>query len=292
MKRVLCGIVAGLIGLALPACGDTELQTGWVIGAGATAPDEANWRAVDSRHLFVFETSKGRVLIEAFPDVAPKHVAHFSALIASGDLDGTPFHRVLDDFMAQGGDIRTMIGKDPGWPSIPGEFTFRRDVTAMPLEATAGPGDTALGGYIRGFPILTQPAFFAEMSLDNKVSSSVPHCRGVVSTARTSDPNSADTQFFLMRETSHQLDKGYTAWGRVIDGQDVVKAIKFGPEPSGLVTDPDILVSAKVAADMPESERPAAWVLKTDTPAFAAELAAKGEVDVCSLPPVPAIIQD
>jgi hypothetical protein len=72
---------------------------------------------------------------------------------------------------------------------------------------------------------------------------------------------------------------------------DVVKAIKFGAEPSGTVTDPDILKSAKVAADLPEAKRPKAWVLRTDTPEFAAELAAMGDVEVCSLPPVPAIVK-
>ena len=291
MKRLVFGLVAGLFGLALPACGDTAAATGWVVGAGVTEPDEAGWRQVDPAHLFIFETSKGRVLIEAFPEVAPGHFAHFSKLISSGDLDGTPYHRVLDNFMAQGGDIRTMTGKEPRWPSIKGEFTFQRDVAVTPLEASIGPADSALSGLYKGLPLLTRPAFFAEMSANGKVESAVPHCRGIVSTARTSDPNSADTQFFLMRETSPQLDKKYTAWGRVIAGQDVVKAIKFGAEPSGTVTDPDILISAKVAADLPEAKRPKAWVLRTDTPEFAAELAAMGDVEVCSLPPVPAIVK-
>lgn len=289
MKRLAFGIAAGLFGLALPACGDTAAEAGWT--AGGTEISEDAWRAVDPANLIVFETTKGRILIEAFPDVAPKHFAQFSAIIQAGDLDGTTFHRVIDDFMAQGGDVWAKKGEDPGWPGIPGEFTFRRDVAVMPLDAFIGPDDTAKNGYLKGFPILTQATFFAEMSADGLVASSIPHCQGVLSTARTNDPNSADTQFFLMREHSPHLDKQYTSWGRVIDGQSVVKALKKGEEGSGTVEDPDLLTSAKIAADLPEASRPEAWVMRTDTDAFKAELASKGEVDICTLPAIPAIVK-
>jgi peptidylprolyl isomerase len=292
MKRFALGLMAGLFGLAMPACGDTSSATpGWALGAGAETPDEANWRAVDPQNLLVLETSKGRILVEAFPEVAPKHFAQFSEVIRSGDLDGTTFHRVIDDFMAQGGDVYAKKGKDPGWPGIPGEFTFRRDVVAMPLEAVIGPADTAKMGYLRGFPILTQPSFFAEMSADGRVSASIPHCQGILSTARTDNPNSADTQFFLMREHSPHLDKQYTSWGRVVAGQAVVQALKEGAPGSGTVEDPDLLISIRIAADMAEAVRPKAWVLRTDTAAFSSELAARGEVDVCSLPAIPALVK-
>lgn len=290
MKRVALGFAAGLLGLAMPACGDTA-EKGWALAQDAATPDDANWRQVDPENLFVFETTKGRILIEAFPDIAPKHYEQFRKLIASGDLDGTTFHRVIDDFMAQGGDVWAKKGEDPGWPGIPGEFTLRRDVAAMPLDAAIGPEDTAKTGYYKGFPILTQPSFFAEMSVDGLVTSSIPHCRGIVSTARTSDPNSGDTQFFLMREHSPHLDRQYTSWGRVIEGQPVVMALKKGAPNSGTVTDPDILTSTKVAADMPEASRPKAWVLRTDTDAFRTELATKGEVEICDLPAIPAIVK-
>lgn len=293
MKRVALGVAAGLLGLAMPACGDTASAKGWVLADGASPPDAANWRPVDPETLFIFETSKGRILIEVLPELAPRHYAQFRKLVASGDLDGTAFHRVIDDFMAQGGDVGAKKGSyESGWPGIPGEFTIRRDVAAMPLEAAIGPEDTAKTGYIKGFPILTQPAFFAEMSVDGLVMTSIPHCRGVVSTARTDDPNSGDTQFFLMREHSPHLDRQYTSWGRVIDGEKVILALKPGPkEANGAVKDPDMLVSAKVAADLPEATRPKAWVLRTDTDAFRAELATKGEVHVCDLPSIPAIVK-
>ena len=280
-----------LAGFLLPACADT-VDGAWSFETPEdVAASPETWRPVDPERLFIFETNKGRILIEAFPEVAPNHFAHFAAITRSGDYDGTSFHRVINDFMAQGGDIFALKGRQSSQPHVKGEFTFRRDVTKLPLEATIGPEDSAKHGYYHGFPIQTQPSFFSEMSVDGLVESSIPHCASVVSTARTSDPNSANGQFFLMRGYSPHLDRLYTSWGRVIEGQDVVLSLKPGSEQNnGSVTNPDILKSAKIAADLPEAERPKAYVLRTDTDLFRAALETKGEVNICDLAPVPAVI--
>ncbi|AXE65249.1 hypothetical protein BBF93_14270 [Hyphomonas sp. CACIAM 19H1] len=279
-----------LAGLLLPACAE-PVDGAWSFDTPEDVAASPDWRPVDPERLFIFDTNKGRILIEAFPEVAPNHVAHFAAITRSGDYDGTSFHRVIDDFMAQGGDIFALKGRESGQPSVKGEFTFRRDVEKMPLEATIGPEDSAKHGYYHGVPIQTQPSFFAEMSVDGLVESSIPHCASIVSTARTSDPDSANGQFFLMRGYSPHLDRLYSSWGRVIDGQDVVMSIKTGSEQNnGSVRDPDILESARIAADLPEAERPKAYVLRTDTDTFRAALEAKGEVNICELSPVPAVI--
>ncbi|KCZ98333.1 cyclophilin type peptidyl-prolyl cis-trans isomerase [Hyphomonas polymorpha PS728] len=279
-----------LAGLLLPACAEPVDGT-WSFETPEDVAASPDWRPVDPERLFIFDTNKGRILIEAFPEVAPNHVAHFAAITRSGDYDGTSFHRVIDDFMAQGGDIFALKGRESGQPSVKGEFTFRRDVEKMPLEATIGPEDSAKHGYYHGVPIQTQPSFFAEMSVDGLVESSIPHCASIVSTARTSDPDSANGQFFLMRGYSPHLDRLYSSWGRVIEGQDVVMSIKTGSEQNnGSVRDPDILESARIAADLPEAERPKAYVLRTDTDTFRAALEAKGEVNICELSPVPAVI--
>lgn len=279
-----------LAGLFLPACAD-PVDGAWSFEVPEDVAASPDWRPVDPERLFIFDTNKGRILIEAFPEVAPNHVAHFAAITRSGDYDGTSFHRVIDDFMAQGGDIYALKGRESGQPNVKGEFTFRRDVTKMPLEATIGPEDSAKHGYYHGVPIQTQPSFFAEMSVDGLVESSIPHCASIVSTARTSDPDSANGQFFLMRGYSPHLDRLYSSWGRVIDGQDVVMSIKTGSQQNnGSVTDPDILKSARIAADLPEAERPKAYVLRTDTDSFRAALEAKGEVNICELSPIPAVI--
>ncbi|MEQ9434481.1 peptidylprolyl isomerase [Hyphomonas sp.] len=272
----------------------TAVEAEAAVTVDAAEADTENWRRVDAERLFIFQTNKGRILIEAFPEVAPKHYAQFAALIRSGDMDGTSFHRVINGFMAQGGDIYALKGRESGLPDIPGEFTFRRNPAEMPLDAGIGPVDSAKNGYVNGFPMATQASFFAEMSVDGLVESWIPHCRGVVSTARTADPNSANSQFFLMRDTSPHLDKEYTAWGRVVEGEDVVLALKAGSEAlNGEVALPDILMSAKVAADLPEGERPNVWVTRTDGPVFTAQLADVGEdVGVCDLPSVPSVVEN
>lgn len=254
--------------------------------------DTANWRAVKADNLFVFDTSKGRIVIEAFPELAPAHVTQFRKLIRDGHLDATPFHRVIDDFMAQGGDVEAVRELAEPIPSIDGEFTFQRD----PLETVFqvfGEPDSGRSGYYLGAPVGTQSAFLSEMNASGTVESWIIHCPGVVSTARTSDPNSASSQFFLMRQTANHLDRGYTAWGRVLEGLSVVRSLKAGSEQAnGVVDNPDMLVSAIVASDMEPAKRVKAWVQRTDGPAFTATLAAQPlAADVCELPPVPAVVK-
>ena len=258
--------------------------------------DSANWREVPADHLISFQIMDGRgeergnVLIEVSNFNAPGHTERFSELAKSGDLNGTVFHRVIDDFMAQGGDIESINPeKAEKWPEIPGEFTFTRDGSSgsfSPAMRKLGPNSSATDGYINGFPVQTQSEYLAAYTKDGLVESWIPHCKGVVSTARTNDPNSASTQFFLMRETTDSLDRLYTAWGRIVDGQDVVDAIKTG-EP---VRIPDVLIKAELVSEMDEDEQPRVLVQRTDGPAFAEFLAANAGANVCDLPPVPTLV--
>ncbi|MEL6324774.1 MAG: peptidylprolyl isomerase, partial [Pseudomonadota bacterium] len=228
------------------------------------------------------------IMIEAFPEIAPKHVAQFMAIVRSGDYDGTAFHRVIDDFMAQGGDVFALHGRDSGLPNIEAEFTFRRDPVEMPFNLIGDPTKSK-DGYYLGAPMRTQSRFLAELNNDGRVESHIPHCQGVVSTARLgNDENSANAQFFLMRATSPHLDRQYSPWGRIVHGQDVVQSIKTG-EP---VANPDILTKALVVGDQPEEERPRVWVQRTDGPKFQELLAAyEDDQKVCDLPAVPAVVE-
>lgn len=266
-----------------PALADSETDA-----AAADTSDTENWREVDPENLISFRTTKGDILIEILPDAAPAHATQFRALVRSGDYDGTSFHRVIEGFMAQGGDIFALKGRESGLPDIPGEFTFRRDPAAMHID-TIGDPELSTMGYYKGFPVTGQAAWLSEMSKDGLVQSHIPHCPGIVSTARTSDPNSANSQFFLMRGRADHLDRQYTAWGRVVEGLDVVLSIKTGEPPAN----PDILQVAAMVADMPVDEQPRVWVQRTDGPDFAPVLEAAAETgveDICDLPPVPTVV--
>ena len=289
--------LSSFVMLALASAGVAHAQSTETLPAFEEAEaDTQNWREVDPENLLYFRImdargeEKGRVLIETAEFVAPGHVERFKELVRSGDLNGTGFHRVIDDFMAQGGDVEATYPDKAGvWGNIPGEFVFTRYPLAPDADLRMdklGNPQSATDGYIEGFPMQTQSEFLAGLTRDGSVESWMPHCEGVVSTARTTDPNSASTQFFLMRETTHHLDRTYTPWGRVVEGQDVVDAIRTG-EPVRL---PDILISAKVVADMDESDRPKVLVMKTDGPAFAPVLAANPGRNVCDLPPVPTLV--
>ena len=294
-KLVRLFTLALSLGVALPSWAQTTNE----IPFEDALQDTENWREVAPEDLLRFRVMDGRgqekgiILIELAEFTAPGHTERFTELARSGDLDGTVFHRVIDGFMAQGGDIESINPeKAENWPNIEGEFVFRRHPLkkdgSEPSMQKFGQDSSATDGYIMGFPVQTQSEYLASLTKDQAVESWIPHCKGVVSTARTNDPNSASTQFFLMRDTTHDLDRRYTAWGRVVAGQDVVDSIKTG-EP---VKIPDMLISADLVADLPEDEQPRVLVQKTDGPAFAPVLEANAGANVCTLPAVPTIVSE
>jgi peptidylprolyl isomerase len=152
----------------------------------------------DPENTLIIETTKGKVVIELRPDLAPKHVERIKQLAREGFYDGIVFHRVIDGFMAQ----------------------------------TGCPQGTGTGGS-------KLPNLKAEFNAE-------PHVRGICSMARSSSPDSANSQFFIVFDDATFLDKKYTVWGQVIEGMENVDKIKRG-EP---VQNPDKMVSMKVAADV------------------------------------------
>lgn len=303
MKKLLQALLAsvGLTAISASAAGVAEEAVS-LPDFNSAVTDTANWREVDAANLILFRIissegdERGTVLIETADFAAPNHVEQFKKIVRSGDFNGTLFHRVIDDFMAQGGDVN-LIKPDAEWPSINQEFVFTRkpfdDADTIPKAQLLGGSQSSTDGYILGFPIKTQSEFLAGLTESGSVESWIVHCPGTVSTARTDDPNSADTQFFLMRNTKHHLDKTYTAWGRVVGGQDIVMSIKAGKEAdNGAVRRPDVLIKAMMVSDLPEAERPRVLVQRTDGPLFASVLEDHPNADVCTLPSVPTIVSE
>ena len=289
-------LLSGLVCMGFVACAGAETESDDAQARVLTIADvnaaPAAWRQADPENLVVLDTTKGEIIVELLPDVAPAHADQFRAYVRAGRYDRTPFHRVIKGFMAQGGDVAQTHGQDAMLAPMAGEFTFRRDPADFMIDPI-GPADTATAGFHNGFPIETVAQFMSEMSFDGQVETWMPHCKGVLSTARTGDPDSGNAQFFLISDAGRHLDKDYTAKGRVLKGLDVVQAIKVGPIPDGYpIANPDLVRSAVMVADMPEADRPVVYVQRTDTPEWTAILTAadRDRTDICDLPIVPVVV--
>ncbi|MAV50403.1 MAG: peptidylprolyl isomerase [Hyphomonadaceae bacterium] len=288
-------LIGAVMLMACSACAEAEPaveETGPAHTYEDVAAQPAQWRTVAPDNLVVLNTSKGRIVLQLLPEIAPRHVEQFRAYIRSGLYDGTLFHRVIKDFMAQGGDVAATHGEDKMMAPMLAEFTVRRAPGEMPMDSI-GPSDSATMGFHKGFPLQAQPAFLAAMSYDGLIDVWMPHCPGVLSTARTGDPNSGNAQFFLITLDGQHLDREYTAKGRIIEGLDVARALRKGPAPDGFpVVNPDLVISAQLASDLPEGARPDAYIMRTDTPEWTQILsdADRDGTNICDLPPVPSVV--
>jgi peptidylprolyl isomerase len=232
--------------------------------AGAAPGAAVTWRTPDPQNLLVIDTSKGRVVVEMYPALQPDHVARIKALAARGFYDGLTFFRVIDDFMAQTGDPQNTGEGESDLPNLKGTFTVRRGADVQ--FADAGKVGPAEAGFHGALPLLSQASGLMAMTADGKVNAYPLFCPGVAGMARSGDPDSGNSQFFLMRGRSKNLDQKYTAWGRVVSGLEVVRAIATGEPPAN----PDRMTKVRVAADLPANERPNVRVADTASPGFKA----------------------
>jgi peptidylprolyl isomerase len=215
------------------------------------APGAGDWRTPDPDTLLVIDTNKGRILVELAPESAPLFVARVQQLARQHFYDGHSFFRVIDDFMDQTGDPENTGTGGSTLPDVPGEFVFRRGADT-PFGVLADRTVDEVG-FVRSLPVQSQSMMLAPMTRDGRVQAAALFCQGVVGAARAQDPDSANSQFFLMRAQRQELNRRYAAVGRVIHGQAVVNAIKTG-EP---VADPqDRMLRVRLASDMPAAERP------------------------------------
>lgn len=261
-------------------------------GQSGPTPLASEWRAVAPENLLVIDTSKGRILVELEPRAAPRHAERIRILADQGFYDGLKFHRVLTGFMAQTGDPLGTGAGGSELADVAAEFTFRRGRDAG-FAAVEGGAPSGLVGLVGSLPVQTQPDAQMMVTADFRVDASGLFCTGVLGMARSGDPNSANSQFFLMMGDNAVLNGQYTAFGRILQGLDIVRSLKAGPDAEdGRVTlDPDTMTRVRTAAALPEAERPVARVLDARSAAFQARAAetrtARGrQFSVCDLQPV------
>lgn len=248
------------------------------------APVESpGYRTPDPDNLLVIDTNKGRVIVEMYPEVAPATVERIKTLAKRHFYDGLLFFRVIDGFMDQTGDPKNTGEGGSELPNVKGEFGFRRgaETPFTPAMETAG----QVTGFVGALPVVSQSDALMAMTADGKVNAYGMFCGGTAGMARAEDPDSGNSQFFLMRDAYPSLNRKYTPWGRVVLGQDVVLAIKTG-EP---VAPPlDKMTTVRLASDMAPADRPKLQVVDTRSAGFRAELAkqvaAKGsQFSVCDV---------
>lgn len=236
------------------------------VPAGPTAPTDADWRTPDPQNVLVIDTTKGRIVVELSPAAAPQMTARVRELTRAGFYNGRSFFRVIDNFMDQTGDPKDDGTGQSDKPNLPPEFMFRRGADT-PITVI----DNAEGvqwGYLGSLPVISQTMDLGLLTAAHKVNAFGAYCPGVLGAARSDDPASANSQFFLMRGPTPNLNQKYTAFGATISGLDVIRAIKAGGA-GGVVTEPrDKMLTVRVLADIPEAERPKVRVLDAGGPWF------------------------
>lgn len=199
MKKLIILLVVGLIGIFAFAQQKNQSTKGTTKTRTEKKMTSENLKDT----LVVFETDYGKIVFEFFPEKAPNHVKNFIDLAKSGFYNGTKFHRVIPGFMIQGGDPNTKGGDPSTW----------------------GTG----GNYGPDGSEITLKAEFND----------IHHARGILSMARAMDPDSASSQFFICVADASSLDHKYTAFGKVIEGMDVVDKIVNAPAGPKSQTDPE-----------------------------------------------------
>jgi peptidylprolyl isomerase len=233
--------------------------------AAAPAPE---WRPLDPENTLVVETTQGRIVVEMRPEFAPLAVARVKLLAREGVYDGLQFHRVIEGFVDQTGNPNNRDGGTSKHPDLAPEFTFK--LAPGGPQAVVVRASDGQAGFVGATPFAAVSEAEAARAPDRLVRAWGAYCAGVAGMGRQADPGTANSEIFFMRSAARRLDHEYAVWGRVVQGLEVVRAVKVGEPPA----DPDRMLKVRVAADLPPAERPRLRVLNERGAAFAARVAA------------------
>jgi peptidylprolyl isomerase len=239
------------------------------------ASPKPGWTPLDPAELLVVDTTKGRIVVAMAPELAPKAVERVKLLAREGVYDGLQFHRVIEGFVDQTGNPNNRDGGTSSHPDLPPEFSFRIAPARAALVRRAADG---VEGFAGAVPIA------GALTPDGQLRGWGAYCAGVAGMGRQEGIGTANSEIFFMRAPARRLDHDYTVWGRVVQGLEVVRAVKVGEPPA----DSDRMLRVRVAAELPPAERPRLEMLDPAGAAFQAKVralrAAKGaDVSVCDL---------
>ncbi len=227
-------------------CKPTGMALLLAIGISSLCHAEPTWRALDPENTLVIESTKGRLIIEMQPQMAPKSVERVKMLAREKIYDGLQFHRVIGDFVAQTGNPNNKDNGRTGYPNLAPEMKFKHQRNATDVWASNA-SDVA-SGFLGSVP-------FQALSISADSPSLLAwgaHCAGVMGMGRDKALDSANSEFYFMLGASRDLDHDYTVVGRVVVGMDVLLALNQGEPPAN----PDLMQSVRLLADLPRAKRP------------------------------------
>jgi len=209
-----------------------------------------DWRKLDPENTLIIDSSKGRMIIEMRPEMAPKAVERIKLLAREKIYDGLQFHRVIAKFVAQTGNPNNKDGGATAYPNLPPEMMFK--VPYQAVDVFASKSSDAATGFLGSVPMQTLPITDAISKSNGMLRSWGAHCAGVAGMGRNEPRDSANSELYFMLDASRRLDRDYTVFGRVVIGMNVLLNITHGEPPAN----PDIMQTVKIAADLPAHEQP------------------------------------
>jgi peptidylprolyl isomerase len=252
------------------------------------ASTSADWRALDPENTLYIDLERGRVVVALSTQLAQAHVAQVKALAREGFYDGLSFYRVIDGFVAQGGDVFETREIRTAAQSMKAEFEepMRDNVRFYPMKDEDG--YAARAGFIDSLP--------AGMSADGESVWHL-HCTGAFAFGRNNERDSASTEFYITLQPQRYLDRNLSVFGRVVQGMEHLQALRRVAPPQSENDDAgETILSIKVAADLPAEEQTPLEILDSSSETFAAYLESRRNrpeeffyyrpnyIDICQLP--------
>jgi peptidylprolyl isomerase len=277
-------LVVLVLAAATAALGAADLRSPYQIVEQAPS---AEWRAVVPENSLYIELATGTVVVELFAEVAPRQAANFKALVRGGYYDGLTIYRVVDGFVAQGGDADGEREPVTGKRQLPAEFEFRGKLPYHFTRLDSDDGFALESGFMHGFAL----------GRDGDTQWML-HCPGAFALARDNDPASGGTEFYaVLGHAPRYLDRNVTVFGVVRHGMEHLQALNRGRQASGMLEPArrNPITRLRVGADLPVAERLKLQVMRTDSASFAELVRSRanrpepwfvfkpGYVDVCGV---------
>lgn len=221
------------------------------IGISSTCHAQPTWRGLDPDNTLVIDTTKGRLIVEMRPEMAPKAIARVKMLAREKIYDGLQFHRVIEDFVAQTGNPDNKDNGKSAYPNLAPEMKFKHQRSSG--EVLASNASDVGSGFLGSVPFQAISA-----AADGKTLLAWgAHCAGVMGMGRDKTLDSANSEFYFMLRAGRVMDHEYSVVGRVVIGMEVLQALKRGEPPAN----PDTMRTVRVLADLPRHERPKVHVM-------------------------------